>query len=166
MTWIKQRTAEYRMTNDERWIRFAKSFFKTDRIHSFDVRCWTFDVRCSSVSFSIKPAAFQACGAARMKLNCEQYLTAERKARRDFLKIFSRRSLRALRWTVMFLSWSDWPFFGRQLGWHLAFLKTRCQIKRDKGLNHRRPDAITFLKRKKFKFEILCYQTNIPNWQS
>jgi hypothetical protein len=43
-------------------------FFKTDRIHSFDVRCWTFDVRRSSVSFSIKLAAVQASGGAYMKL--------------------------------------------------------------------------------------------------
>ena len=43
-------------------------FFKTDRIHLFDVRCWTFDVRRSSVSFSIKLAAFQASGGAFMKL--------------------------------------------------------------------------------------------------
>jgi hypothetical protein len=39
-------------------------FFKIDRIHSFDVRCWTFDVRCSSVSFSIRLAVFQASGDA------------------------------------------------------------------------------------------------------
>jgi hypothetical protein len=43
-------------------------FFKIDRIHSFDVRCWTFDVRCSSVSFSIKLAAFQAIGWAILSL--------------------------------------------------------------------------------------------------
>jgi hypothetical protein len=39
-------------------------FFKTDRIHSFEVRCWKFDVGRSSVSFSIKLAAFQASGGA------------------------------------------------------------------------------------------------------
>jgi hypothetical protein len=39
-------------------------FFKTDRMHSFDVRCWTFDVGRSSVSFSISLAAFQASGGA------------------------------------------------------------------------------------------------------
>jgi len=39
-------------------------FFKTDRIHSFDVRCWTFNVRRSSVSLSIKLAIFQAGGWA------------------------------------------------------------------------------------------------------
>jgi hypothetical protein len=27
-----------------------------DRIHLFDVRCWTFDVRCSFVSLLIRPA--------------------------------------------------------------------------------------------------------------
>jgi hypothetical protein len=55
----EQRTAEYRMTNDERWHRYAKSFIKqTEYIHS------TFDVRCSSVSFSIRLAALQASGGA------------------------------------------------------------------------------------------------------
>jgi hypothetical protein len=39
-------------------------FFKTDRIHSLDVRCWTFDVGRSLVSFPIKLAAFQASGGA------------------------------------------------------------------------------------------------------
>jgi hypothetical protein len=48
---------------------FREIFFKIDRIHSFDVRCWMFDVRRSSVSFSIRLAAFQASGGARMKLN-------------------------------------------------------------------------------------------------
>jgi len=38
--------------------------FKIDRIHSFDIRCWTFDVRRSSVSFSINLAALQASGGA------------------------------------------------------------------------------------------------------
>ena len=46
---------------------FREIFFKTDRIHSFDVRCWTFDVRCSLVSFSIRLAVFLASGAARVK---------------------------------------------------------------------------------------------------
>jgi hypothetical protein len=55
----EQRTAEYRMTNDERWNRYAKSFLKqTGYIHS------TFDVRRSSVSFSIRPAVFLAGGWA------------------------------------------------------------------------------------------------------
>ena len=31
----------------------SRNLFKTDRIHLFDVRCWTFDVGRSSVSFSI-----------------------------------------------------------------------------------------------------------------
>jgi hypothetical protein len=46
MAWIKQRTAEYRMTNDEGWNRFAKSFLKqTEYIHStFDVGRSVFDV--------------------------------------------------------------------------------------------------------------------------
>jgi hypothetical protein len=43
-------------------------FFKIDRIHLFDVRCWTFDVRRSSVSFPIKLAAVQASCWAHMKL--------------------------------------------------------------------------------------------------
>ena len=75
MTWIKQRTAEYRMTNNGIALRgvgvrtptsrrLREIFFKTDRIHSFDVRCWTFDVGRSSVYFSIKLAAFQASGSA------------------------------------------------------------------------------------------------------
>jgi hypothetical protein len=37
-------------------------FFKIDRIHSFDVRCWTFDVRRSSIASLIKLAGFQAGG--------------------------------------------------------------------------------------------------------
>ena len=46
---------ECRITNDEGWNRFAKSFLKqTEYIHS------TFDVGRSSVSFSIRLAAFQA----------------------------------------------------------------------------------------------------------
>ena len=59
------RNDECRLTNDGIALRGvgAKSptsrrlreiFFKIDRIHSFDVRCWTFDVRRSSVSFSIR----------------------------------------------------------------------------------------------------------------
>jgi hypothetical protein len=47
------------MTIVEGWNRFAKSFLKqTEYIHS------RFDVRRSSVSFSIKLAAFQASGRA------------------------------------------------------------------------------------------------------
>jgi hypothetical protein len=38
--------------NFEGWFRFAQSFFKTDRIHSFDIRYSLF-----KVAFSIKPAA-------------------------------------------------------------------------------------------------------------
>ena len=112
---------EWRMTNDEGWNRFAKSFlkqteyihstfdvhqflsrsdwlsfwpeaplvwnymewrmkiddwrmmeslreifFKTDRIHLFDVRCWTFDVH--QFLFRSRLAAFQASGGACMKL--------------------------------------------------------------------------------------------------
>jgi len=39
-------------------------FFKTDRIPLFDVRCWTFDVGRSSVSSSIRQAAFQTSDGA------------------------------------------------------------------------------------------------------
>ena len=47
--------AEVGMRKSEGWNRFAKSFLKqTEYIHS------TFDVGRSSVSFSIKLAAFQA----------------------------------------------------------------------------------------------------------
>jgi len=38
-------------------------FFKTDRIHSFDIRYSLFDILFFRVSFSIKLAAFQASGA-------------------------------------------------------------------------------------------------------
>jgi len=49
----------------EELICFAQSFFK---LIEFIIRCWTFDVRRSPVSLSIKLAAVQASGAARMKL--------------------------------------------------------------------------------------------------
>ena len=44
--WIKQRTAEYRMANDEGYNRFGKSFLKqTQYIYSpFDVGRSMFDV--------------------------------------------------------------------------------------------------------------------------
>jgi len=59
MAWVKQRAAEYRMTSDEGWNRFAKSFLKqTGYIHS------TFDVGRSLVSFPIKLAAIQSSGGA------------------------------------------------------------------------------------------------------
>jgi len=46
MAWIKQRTAEFRISNDEGWNRFAKSFLKqTEYIYStFDVGRWMFNV--------------------------------------------------------------------------------------------------------------------------
>ena len=49
----EKRTAKYRMSNNEsrRMEVLREIFYKTDRIHSFDVRCWTFDVRCSLVLF-------------------------------------------------------------------------------------------------------------------
>jgi hypothetical protein len=43
-----RRTAEYRISNVEGWIRFAQSFFyKIDRIHYFDIRYSLFDIRYS-----------------------------------------------------------------------------------------------------------------------
>ena len=35
-----------------------RCLFIIDRIHSYDVRCWTFDVRRSSVSFPIRLSPF------------------------------------------------------------------------------------------------------------
>jgi hypothetical protein len=65
-----RRTAEYRISNVEGWIRFAQAFLKIDRIHysMFDVGRSMFDVRCSLVSLSIKLAVFLASGDAHMKL--------------------------------------------------------------------------------------------------
>jgi hypothetical protein len=38
-----------------RWVDSLREiFFKTDRIHSFDVGCWKFDVGRSLVSFPIR----------------------------------------------------------------------------------------------------------------
>jgi hypothetical protein len=54
--------AEVGMWNAEGWSRCALSFFKIDRIHHFDIRFF-------NVSFSIRLAAFQASGSARMKLH-------------------------------------------------------------------------------------------------
>jgi hypothetical protein len=63
MTRIKQRTAEYRMTNEERWNRSRSAgacaacreiFFKIDRIHSFDIQYSLFDILFFKVSFSVK----------------------------------------------------------------------------------------------------------------
>ena len=53
------------MSNVEGWNRFAHSFFlkQTEYINAM------FDVRRSLVSFSIRLAAFQARGGARMKLH-------------------------------------------------------------------------------------------------
>ncbi|CAB1081596.1 hypothetical protein D1AOALGA4SA_9244 [Olavius algarvensis Delta 1 endosymbiont] len=42
-----RRTAEYRISNVEGWNRFAQSFYKIDRIHSFDIRHSLFDIRYS-----------------------------------------------------------------------------------------------------------------------
>jgi hypothetical protein len=54
MAWIKQRTAEYRITNFEGWNRFAPSLElkRTEYIPS------TFDILFFRVSFPIKLAAF------------------------------------------------------------------------------------------------------------
>ena len=35
-------------------VSLGSIFFKIDRMHSLDVRCWTFNVRCSLISFSIQ----------------------------------------------------------------------------------------------------------------
>jgi hypothetical protein len=64
MTWIKQRTAEYRMTNDGTALR---NLFK-NRQNTF-IGNSMLDVRRSSVSFSIKLAAFQASGGADTWIN-------------------------------------------------------------------------------------------------
>jgi len=72
MAWIKQRTAEYRITNNElqrveslRSISFNK---KIEHIPStFDIHYSIFDIRFFRVSISIKLAAVQASGAAYMK---------------------------------------------------------------------------------------------------
>jgi len=50
--------------NVEGWFRFAHSFFKIDRIHSFDIRHSLFDIRFFRVSFSIRLAVFLASGWA------------------------------------------------------------------------------------------------------
>jgi hypothetical protein len=45
---VEQRTAEPQNNepqNVEGWIRFAQSFYKIDRIHSFDIRHSLFDIR-------------------------------------------------------------------------------------------------------------------------
>jgi len=53
------------VSNYEGWFRFAQSFSKIDRIHSFDIRYSLFDKPFKvEVSFSIKLAAFQASGWA------------------------------------------------------------------------------------------------------
>jgi hypothetical protein len=54
---------EYQISKDESAVR---CLFIIDRIHSFDVRCWTFNVRRSSVSFSIRLAALQAGGGTEI----------------------------------------------------------------------------------------------------
>jgi len=50
-----RRTAEYRISNVEGWNRCALSFFKIDRIHSFDIRYSVFDIRHSLLIFSLFP---------------------------------------------------------------------------------------------------------------
>ena len=51
----KREPQNRRISNIEcrRVVSLRSVFFKMDRIHLFDVRCWTFDVRCSLVSFLI-----------------------------------------------------------------------------------------------------------------
>ena len=101
---------KYRMSNIE-WRRkesLREIFFKTDRIHSFYVRCWTFDVRCSLVSLSIRLAAFLASGCAYMKLHhllqkCSFFLIK--------LVVFlaSGAAYMKLPQNGMFSWWLDWP---------------------------------------------------------
>ena len=58
--YIKSEPQNRRISNIEcrRVVSLRSVFLKMDRIHLFDVRCWTFDVRCSLVSSSIWPAVF------------------------------------------------------------------------------------------------------------
>jgi hypothetical protein len=67
-----RRTAEYRMSNVEGWVRFAQSFFynNNDRIPYFDIHYSLFDIRYSLFQsfFLIKLAVFLASGGARIKL--------------------------------------------------------------------------------------------------
>jgi len=47
---MEQRTAEQQnneQQNFEGWFRYAQSFYKTDRIPSFDIRYSLFDIRYS-----------------------------------------------------------------------------------------------------------------------
>jgi hypothetical protein len=70
------------MSNVEGWNRFAQTFFykidrstqklTTGRIHSFDIHYSIFDILFFKVSFSIRLAAFQVGGAARVVTPCEQ----------------------------------------------------------------------------------------------
>jgi hypothetical protein len=50
---MEQRTAEQQnneQQNFEGWFRYAQSFYKTDRIPSFDIRYSLFDIRYLSAS--------------------------------------------------------------------------------------------------------------------
>ena len=68
--WIKQRTAEYRISNrriTKAGIASLSLFIKLLEYlpSTFDIHDSIFDIRFFKVSFSIKLAAFQASGAAR-----------------------------------------------------------------------------------------------------
>jgi hypothetical protein len=69
MAWIKQRTAEYRITNNEfrrmESLRSVSLLKKIEYIPStFDIRHLLFDICFFRVSFSIRLAVFLACGWA------------------------------------------------------------------------------------------------------
>ena len=73
MAWIKQRTAEYRISNrriSKDGIASLSLFIKLLEYlpSTFDIHDSIFYIRFFKVSFSIKLAVFQASGAAYMKL--------------------------------------------------------------------------------------------------
>ena len=85
--YTKLKNANRRISNDE-WRNTkngiaSRNLFKTDIIHLFNVRCWTFDVRRSSVSFPIRLAVFWI--EAPLLWNYAEM--------------------------ARFLFWSDWPLF-------------------------------------------------------
>ena len=67
---VKKRTAEPQNIECRR-VGSLRSviFYKIDRIPYFDIRYSLFDILFFIVSFTIRPAAFQASGGARMKLH-------------------------------------------------------------------------------------------------
>jgi len=61
-----RRISNVEQQNFEGWFRYAQSFYKTDRIPSFDIRHSLFDIRYSLFKFLflIKPAVVLADGRA------------------------------------------------------------------------------------------------------